>query len=105
MIIANDRVRQLIRDTLDTLPAAIVEQVLSSCLFASVSDPEAGFLLPASVIQGRSLILLSDAFVEEATDREIQYLIAHEIAHLVLGHDPSTTDEDAAHQLVKAWWS
>jgi hypothetical protein len=102
--------RRIIASAISQLPDDVQEFALDGG-FLSVGDPAAGFYVSRENLRYLAegvpwLVILSDVVDYE----DMESLVAHEIAHLWLGHDTGAVGleafaaaEEAAAALVKTW--
>jgi Zn-dependent protease with chaperone function len=82
----NKRMKHIVCHTVSKLPANFITQVTSHCWFVSSFDDSWAFALRAEDFKKNdALIFLSDELLAE-DEAQIQFTIAHEIGHVVLGH-------------------
>lgn len=77
--------KKSVLESLQRLPADIIDYVTENVWFISSFDDAWGFVLTGEELQGKQLIFLSDELFSEPKD-QIQYTIIHEIGHVMLKH-------------------
>ena len=71
--------------TLAKYPKDIIDHITTDCWFLGSTQDAWAYTFRGDEVRGKHLIILSDSLWEQP-DEDIVYTIAHEIAHLVLGH-------------------
>jgi hypothetical protein len=113
-LIANPQIKSLIIKTLQIFPDDIIKHISTSCWFISSYEDSWAFVLKSDDIKkDQSIIFLSDELLKESQE-QIIYTIAHEIAHVILGHKNSIgrvqtksevkRQEKEAHEFVKIYF-
>lgn len=101
--LANDYLRYLMSDALALVPANVADEILESCRIHMFEADNDGEYIPAEVLGGKDLIVLSREALAEPKEYQIRLLL-HECAHRILGHDwwqKSETDHNR--QEAEAW--
>lgn len=102
----------LIGDVLVRLPDEPLLKAIDHFVFASVGRSNQGLILPANILNGGEaeswLILLDDAMITSRQAEDVRSVIAHEIAHAYLRHDPLANAGDVsielgASRLAREW--
>lgn len=105
----------LIGDAVRRLPDEALLLATERCVFVSVGRTAEGLTLPPYVLQHGEdgdnlhwLILLDDGMMNDKAADDVESVIAHELAHAVLGHDRMADDGDrsielAAVRLAREW--
>jgi hypothetical protein len=108
------QVEQKLIEALCRLPEDVRNFAVERCFFAVLGGPNAHgfFVLHASLSAGagepRELVVLNSSRAAEDEDEAFQSIVAHEIAHLWLGHPEMgspdfVANEDEAAKLVREW--
>lgn len=85
-LVGSNLMKKAVLSTLLLFPDEIVERVSKKCWFISAFDESWAFVLRGSEIKkSEFVIFLSDRLLKENRG-QIQYTIAHEIGHVLLGH-------------------
>ena len=84
-LIGDDRSKKIICETLLLFPRAVVDYITRNVWFITPFDDAWSFTLEADGLASKSLVFLSDDLLRQDDD-QIRYSIAHEIAHIMLGH-------------------
>jgi Zn-dependent protease with chaperone function len=80
--------KSLVINTLFKFPPEIIDYVTKNCWILS-SHPEAwAYTFTGDDLKGKHLIFLSDELLNEGQS-QIQFTLAHEIGHVILGHKNS----------------
>lgn len=99
----NDQARALMSKALAMVPEQVTELIIDTCLIHLFQKDNDGEYLPASLIEGKAIILLDRSMLEESEEYQIRLLL-HECAHRILDHKwglKSETDHDR--QEAEAW--
>ena len=84
-MVGDDQIKNLIYETLQIFPKQIVDYISDNVWFVSSFNDAWSFTLEADDLCGKAIVFLSDDLLRQ--DREqIKYSVAHEIAHVMLGH-------------------
>lgn len=84
--------------TLAKMPDEIINYITKNCwLFASMEDAWA-FTFTGNDLKNKHLILLSDELLFQ-DENQIQYTIAHEIGHVILGHRNSVLKKQTKEEI------
>ncbi|HVZ12694.1 MAG TPA: M48 family metalloprotease [Patescibacteria group bacterium] len=70
------------------MPQDLQRKITSGCFFIASMDDAWAFAFDGRELVGKHLVFLSEDLLSQDTD-QIQYTIAHEIGHVVLGHKNS----------------
>ena len=91
--------------TLAAMNDEIISFVTTNCWFVTSMEDAWGFTFTGNDLKNMHLIFLSESLFEQ-TQKQIQYSIAHEIGHIMLGHRNSTLvrqgKQEIAHQEMQA---
>lgn len=112
-LIGKPIIKRLIIKTLQVFPNEIADYISKHAWFISSFEDGWAFVLGAKDIKkDQSVIFLSDELLNESKE-QIVYTIAHEIAHVMLGHSNSIgivqtkmeidIQEKAAHEFVEKY--
>ncbi len=71
--------------TLSKFPDAVIDHITSDCWFLGSTPDAWAFTFSGDDLAGKHLIILSDDLLHQ-TEEQIEYSIAHEIGHVILGH-------------------
>lgn len=77
--------------TLSIMNREIIEFVTQNCWFVSSMEDAYGFTFTGNDLRNAHLIFLSEELFYQ-NHNQIQYTIAHEIGHVILGHRNSTLE-------------
>ena len=84
-LVGNRQMKESVCKTLLKMPPDIIKKITTNCwFFASMEDAWA-FTFTGNDLKNQHLIFLSDELLYESAF-QIQYTIAHEIGHVILGH-------------------
>ena len=72
-------------EVLARMDAEIIDHITSTCWFFSSMEDAWAFTILGNELQGQHIVLLSDELLVQP-HTQIQYTIAHEIGHIMLGH-------------------
>jgi len=101
----NDRLRRAVAMALAKAPMDVVDCVTDNCLFLMALAEEKGCYLQRELLEGKAIISLSEALMDNP--EELERTILHEAAHHYLGHkNPLLADlslEQYDHQEAEAW--
>lgn len=76
----------MVCETLLIFPNEIIKYITSHCWFVGSFEDGWAFVLRGDELkEDESLIFLSDELLKE-NEKQIKYTIAHEVAHIILGH-------------------
>jgi Zn-dependent protease with chaperone function len=84
-LIGNEKMKLHVCETLALMPQNIISTITKTCWFVSSFEDAWAFTFTGNDLEDQHLIFLSDALLAQDT-HQIQYTIAHEIGHVVLGH-------------------
>lgn len=77
--------QRLVIQTLATMPDDIIDHITNDCWFLGSVDDATAYTFRGDELAGKHLIILSDKLLKQSVP-DIEYTIAHEIGHVVLGH-------------------
>lgn len=84
-LVGSKKMKQSVCVTLLKMPDQVINFITENCwFFASMEDAWA-FTFTGNDLKNQHLIFLSDELLSETQER-IEYTIAHEIGHVILGH-------------------
>lgn len=75
-------------EVITLFPQEIIDFLIDHVWFFSSPDDAWAYTFRGDDLQDKHMIFLSDELFEENED-QIQYTIAHEIGHVILGHENS----------------
>ncbi len=84
-LVGNSHMKKNVCETLINMPEEVIKYITKKCwFFASMEDAWA-FTFRGNDLLDQHIIFLSDELLEQ-DQNQIQYTIAHEIGHVILGH-------------------
>jgi hypothetical protein len=86
--------------TLTLMPDEIVDFVTNNCWFLGSMKDAWAFTFTGNDLKDQHLIFLSDALMNQ-NSKQIQFSIAHEIGHVILGHRNSTLVKQSKEEIKK----
>jgi|SRR5579884_2217337 len=87
-LIAKPRIKIIIAEVVMLFPPEIINTLLEKVWFFSSSDDAWAYTFKGNDLKNMHLIFLSDELFTEPLE-QIRYTIAHEIGHVILGHENS----------------
>jgi Zn-dependent protease with chaperone function len=82
------------------MPDEIVDFVTKNCWFLGSMKDAWAFTFTGNDLKDQHLIFLSDALMNQ-NSKQIQFSIAHEIGHVILGHRNSTLVKQSKEEIKK----
>lgn len=99
-LVGNKEMKISVCETLFKMPDEIIDYITKNCwFFASMEDAWA-FTFTGNDLKNRHLIFLSDELLFQE-NQLIQYTIAHEIGHVILGHRNSVLEKQTKKEIRK----
>lgn len=92
--------QRLVVQTLAKMPDNIVNHITSTCWFLGSVDDATAYTFRGDELVGKHLIILSDRLLAQSVP-DIEYTIAHEIGHVVLGHRNSILAPQSKKEIVR----
>jgi Zn-dependent protease with chaperone function len=90
--------KRVVCETLTRMPEEIIAYITKNCwFFASMEDAWA-FTFTGNDLKNQHLIFLSDDLLSQHP-RQIEFSIAHEIGHVILGHRNSTLERQTKQEI------
>lgn len=74
-----------VSQTLSKMPNDIIKYVINNCWFMASMEDAWAFTFTGNDLKDQHLIFLSDELLNQ-NDKQINFTIAHEIGHVILGH-------------------
>lgn len=96
----NKPLQRLVVATLAKMPDEVIDHVTSDCWFLGSVDDAWAYTFRGDELVGKHLIILSDILLEQP-EEDIQYTIAHEIGHVILGHRNSILASQSKTEIVR----
>lgn len=87
-VIGSIRLRHFVYQTLIAFPDDVTEYITANCWFMGSMDDAYAYAFTGNDLKNQHLIFLSDDLLDQDT-KQIQFTIAHEIGHVMLGHKNS----------------
>lgn len=84
-LVGDDRTKKLVCETLLLMSPKVIDYVTKNCWFLSSTTDAWAYSFHGRDIPDKHLIFLSDELLKQR-EEQIQYTIAHEIGHVILGH-------------------
>jgi len=84
-LVGRTQMKVAVCEVISLMPSDIIDFVTQNCWFISSMDDAFAFAFTGNDIKDQHLIFLSDDLLMQSKE-QIQYSIAHEIGHVVLGH-------------------
>ncbi len=81
----NRTMKRYVCRTLSKFPQDIIDHITRDCWFLGSTEDAWAYSFRGDEIAGKHLIVLSDELFTQS-DEQIEYTIAHEIGHIILGH-------------------
>jgi Zn-dependent peptidase ImmA (M78 family) len=99
-LVGNAKMKRHVCDTLLLMPEEIIAQVTRTCWFMASMEDAWAFTFTGNELKDQHLIFLSDELLLQ-DEEQIQYTIAHEIGHVVLGHRNSVLVQQSKTEIQK----
>ena len=90
-LIGNQKMKHFVCLVLTTMPPKIVTYITENCWFMGSFEDAYAFTFTGADLRNHHLIFLSDELLNQ-NEAQINYTIAHEIGHVMLGHRNSVFD-------------
>ena len=87
-VIGSKFIQHSVYETVAKFPDDLAFQITSSCWFMGSFDDAYAYTFTGNDLKDQHLIFLSDDLFHQST-QQIQFTIAHEIGHVILGHKNS----------------
>ncbi len=99
-LVGNSHMKKNVCETLINMPEEVIKYITKKCwFFASMEDAWA-FTFKGNDLLNQHLIFLSDELLQQDKN-QIQYTIAHEIGHVILGHRNSILKKQSKIEIKK----
>ena len=85
-LIGNRLMKKFVVETLQIFPDEIIDKVSKNCWFISSYDESWGFVLRGKEIKNSEYVVFLSEELFAESEAQIEYTIAHEIGHVLLGH-------------------
>lgn len=89
-LVGNFKMKQAVCDVLVNMPSEVVVFITKNCWFMSSINNSLAYVFKGNDLKDQFLIFLSDELFMQSKN-QIRYTIAHEIGHVFLGHNNSTS--------------
>lgn len=99
-LIGNKKMKKYVCETLLKMPPEIINKITKTCWFFASMEEAWGFTFTGNDLKNQHLIFLSDELLFQ-DDYQIQYTIAHEIGHVILGHRNSVLEKQEKEEVKK----
>lgn len=86
--------------TLAKMPEEIIDFITKNCWFFASMEDAYGYTFTGNDLKNNHLIFLSDELLYQ-DESQIQYTIAHEIGHVILGHRNSVLEKQTKDEIRK----
>ncbi len=97
-LVGNKIMKINVCETLSKMPADIINFITKNCWFFASMDDAWAFTFTGNDLKDKHLIFLSDELMFQS-DEQIQYTIAHEIGHVILGHRNSVLEKQSKEEI------
>ena len=87
-VVGNTRIKHYVYQTLSLFPDDIALYIARSCWFMGSFDDAYAYAFTGNDLKNQHLIFLSDDLFNQEKE-QIQFTIAHEVGHVMLGHKNS----------------
>lgn len=99
-LVGNYKMKKNVCEVLSKMPGKIIYKITSDCWFFSSMEDAWAFTFKGSDLAKQHLVFLSDELLLEDKN-QIQYTIAHEIGHVILGHRNSILKKQSKDEIEK----
>lgn len=100
-LIGSKFMKKIVCETVSIFSEEIIQKVTSKCWVVSSFEDGWAFVLRGDELKkDESLIFLSDELLKE-NEKQIKYTIAHEVAHVILGHRNSIGKPQTKSEVAK----
>ena len=89
-LIGSQKMKDFVCETVAGMPKKIISKITKSCWFMSSMDEAFAYTFIGNDLKNQYLIFLGDDLLSQDAG-QIKYSIAHEIGHVILGHQNSVT--------------
>ena len=93
-LVGTAKMKHHVVKVLAKMPTDIIHFVTTNCWFMASMDDAWAFTFTGNDLKNQHLIFLSDDLLSQSS-KQINYSIAHEIGHVILGHRNSTLVKQA----------
>jgi Zn-dependent peptidase ImmA (M78 family) len=87
-LIGSEKMKHSVCEALSKMPKKVITKITKTCWFMSSMDDAYAYTFIGNDLKDQYLIFLGDDLLNESPG-QIRYSIAHEIGHVVLGHQNS----------------
>ena len=87
-VIGNKSIQKKVYETVAKFPDDIAQKITKSCWFMGSFDDAYAYAFTGNDVKDQHLIFLSDDLFNQSNE-QIEFTIAHEIGHIILGHKNS----------------
>ena len=99
-LVGDNQTKRLVCETLLLMPPKVIGYVTKNCWFLSSTTDAWAYTFHGQDIPGQHLIFLSDELLKQHK-KQIQYTIAHEVGHVILGHRNSVNYRQTRREIQK----
>ena len=99
-LVGNYKMKKNVCEVLSKMPERIIYRITRNCWFFSSMEDAWAFTFKGSDLAKQHLVFLSDELLNEDKN-QIQYTIAHEIGHVILGHRNSILKKQSKLEIEK----
>ncbi len=97
-LVGTDKMKQHVIEVLAKMPDETISFVTKNCWFVTSMEDAWAFTFTGNDLKDQHLIFLSDDLLSQ-DNMQINYSIAHEIGHVMLGHRNSTLVKQAKKEI------
>lgn len=99
-LVGDEYIKKIVVSTLLKFPSEIIDYITSNCWILSSAADAWAYTFTGNDLKNKHLIFLSDELLFQPVS-QIQYTIAHEIGHVILGHRNSINYRQSKHEIGK----
>lgn len=99
-VIGSLRMKHFVYETLTAFPDDITDFIATNCWVMGSMDDAYAYAFTGNDLKDQHLIFLSDDLLNQSTE-QVQFTIAHEIGHVMLGHKNSVQYKQSKEEITE----
>jgi hypothetical protein len=99
-LVGKKSMQRIVCEVVAIFPPKLISEITRNCWFVSSFDDAYGFVLRGDELDRRHLIFLSDDLFDQPKWQQY-YTIAHEIGHVILGHQNAILESQSKRETEK----
>jgi hypothetical protein len=97
-LVGTKKMKEYVCETVALMPPSIMRKITTGCWFMSSMDDAWAYTFLGNDLKDQYLVFLGDDLLSQPAE-QIRYSIAHEIGHIILGHQNSVMWRQTKHEV------